>query len=489
VSVILEALAHHATHTPQGRAVTGSRDVLSWRQLDGEVGRLATALNGARTLGTLLVNAPAWVVADLAALRAGVMHVPLPGFFSDGQLQHALQDAGIDTVITDAPQRIADLVAVRHSDTLHIGGRPFTCLLLQPDMQQAQHASAAKVTYTSGTTGTPRGVRLSLDTIETVAVALARAAHAEAADRAMALLPLSILLENIGAVYVPILGGAEILVPDPAETGVDGSSRVDAARLATALQRYRPTALIVPPGLLKLLTVLARRGTVPDSLRFIAVGGAPAGQGLLEEAVNCGLPVYQGYGLSEAGSVVAMNTPTHNRPGSVGRLLPHVRARISETGEILVQGKTFSGYLGNAARDASDVLATGDTGYFDPDGYLYVTGRLRERIITAYGRNVSPEWIEAELLSHPAIAQAAVIGNGRLQLLAVLVPSGAQAAAELETTVAAVNARLPDYARIDTWLLADAPFSTASGELTTGGSLRRDVIEQHYFPQRQVARS
>jgi long-chain acyl-CoA synthetase len=186
---------------------------------------------------------------------------------------------------------------------------------------------------------------------------------------------------------------------------------------------------------------------------------------------------------------VAMNTPAHNRPGSVGRLLPHVRALISETGEILVQGKTFSGYLGNAARDTSDVLATGDTGYFDPDGYLYVTGRLRERIITAYGRNVSPEWIEAELLSHPAIAQAAVIGNGRLQLLAVLVPSGAQAAAELETAVAAVNARLPDYARIDTWLLADAPFSTASGELTTGGSPRRDVIEQHYFPQRQVARS
>jgi len=489
VSAILEALAHHATHTPQHRAVTGSRDVLSWQQLDGEVVRLATALNGARALGTLLVNAPAWVVADLAALRAGIMHVPLPGFFSEAQLQHALQDAGIDTVITDAPQRIADLVSVRRSDTLHIGGRPFTRLRLQPDRQQAQCAGVAKVTYTSGTTGTPRGVRLSLDAIEAVAGALARAAHAAAADRAMALLPLSILLENIGAVYVPVLGGAEILVPDPAETGVDGSSRVDAARLATALEKYRPTALIVPPGLLRLLTGLARGGAVPDSLRFIAVGGAPAGHGLLEEAAACGLPVYQGYGLSEAGSVVAMNTPAHNRPGSVGRLLPHVRARISGTGEILVQGKTFSGYLGSAARDDGDVLATGDTGYFDPDGYLYVTGRMRERIITAYGRNVSPEWVEAELLSHPAIAQAAVLGNGRSRLLAVLVPSGAHAAAALETAVAATNARLPDYARIDTWLLAGAPFSTANGELAPGGSPRRDVIEQHYFPQPQVARS
>lgn len=480
MSTILEALARHAVRTPQGRAVTGSQHELNWQQLDAEVTRLAKSLSGARTLATLLVNAPGWIVADLGALRAGIPHVPLPGFFSDGQLLHALRDAGIDTVITDTPQRIAALVTVHNSDTLWIAGRPYTRLLLQPVAAHAQQASLARVTYTSGTTGTPRGVRLSLDTIETVTGALAQAAQADAADRAMALLPLSILLENIGAVYVPILGGAEILVPDPAETGVDGSSRVDAARLASALQTYRPTALIVPPGLLKLLTVLAQTGAAPDSLRFIAVGGAPVGRGLLDAAAACGLPVYQGYGLSEAGSVVAVNTPVHNRAGSAGKLLPHVRALISDAGEILIQGKTFSGYLGEPVRASSAVLATGDTGYFDADGYLYVTGRMRERIITAFGRNVSPEWVEAELLSHPSIAQAAVLGNDHAQLLAVLVPSGMDAAAGVEAAVAATNASLPDYAQIGAWLLADAPFSTASGELTAGGSPRRDVIENHY---------
>jgi len=489
VSVILEALAQHAAHAPQRRAVTGSHDALTWQQLDDEVARLATVLNGARTLGTLLVNGPAWVVTDLATLSAGIMHVPLPGFFSDGQLLHALQDAGVDTIITDAPQRIAELVTVHSSDTLWIAGRQYTRLLLQAVATRTHHAGPAKVTYTSGTTGTPRGVRLSRDTIETVAGALARAANAVATDRAMALLPLSILLENIGAVYVPVLSGAEILVPDPADTGVDGSSRVDAVRLAAALQTHRPTALIVPPGLLKLLTVLAQRGGVPDSLRFIAVGGAPAGKALLEDAAACGLPVYQGYGLSEAGSVVAMNTAAHNRPGSVGKLLPHVRALICETGEILVQGKTFSGYLGDPVRDSGAVLATGDTGYFDADGYLYVTGRMRERIITAYGRNVSPEWVEAELLSHPSIAQAAVLGNEQAQLLAVLVPSGTDAAAGMEAAIAATNARLPDYAQIASWLTAEVPFSTASGELAPGGTPRRDVIEQHYFPPQRAAQS
>ncbi|MEZ5540599.1 MAG: AMP-binding protein [Pseudomonadota bacterium] len=485
MSSVTDALARHAREQPEQRAVTGSREHLNWQQLHEEVVRLATALAGARVLATLLVNSPAWVVTDLAALRACVTHVPLPVFFSDSQLQHTLQDAAVDTLITDDPERIRALFPVTASDTLWIAGRRCARLLLDIKLPQAAAADAvAKVTYTSGTTGSPRGVRLSLETLETVASALARAAEATPADRAMALLPLSILLENIGTVYVPVLAGAQLLVPDAADTGVDGSSRVDAGRLAATLQTHRPTALIVPPGLLKLLTGLAQRHAIPDSLRYIAVGGAPAGEGLLEAAGAAGLPVYQGYGLSEAGSVVAVNTPTHNRPGSVGRLLPHVRALISEAGEIVLQGTTFSGYLGAEGRDPHESLATGDTGHFDADGYLYVTGRVRERIITSYGRNISPEWVEAELLAHNGIAQAAVIGNGRARLLAVLVPAGE--GGDLAAAVAATNARLPDYAQIHAWLPITRPFTVASGELSPAGSPRRDIIEQHYFPLHKV---
>lgn len=487
MSVVISALLREARRHPQREAVTGSRSSLTWGELETEVARLATVLTNARALATLLVNSPAWVVTDLAALQVAVTHVPLPPFFSDAQLGHALADAGIDTVITDDPDRIQALVTVRERTTLVIAGREYTRLGLQVAGRKGQGA-VAKITYTSGTTGTPRGVRLSLETIETVAGALARAAEATPDDRAMALLPLSILLENIGTVLVPVLCGARIVVPDPAETGIAGSSRVDAARLAQALQHYRPSALIVPPGLLKLLTGLARAGSLPATLRFIAVGGAPVGRALLDEAAACGLPVYQGYGLSEASSVVALNTPSDNRPGSVGRLLPHLRARLNENGEILVQGRTYSGYLGATARNPASELATGDTGYFDDDGYLYVTGRLRERIITSYGRNVSPEWVEAELMAQPGVAQAAVTGDGQAGLRAVLVPAGDDPSA-LGKAVSAVNARLPDYARVDTWVAATVPFTVASGQATAGGSPRRAVIEQRYFPQRQAARS
>lgn len=483
MSDVIAALSRLASTTPQRCAVTGSRGTLSWRQLASEVDRLARVLGGVPTLGTLLANSPAWIAIDLAAVQADVTHVPLPSFFSDTQLGHALRDARIDTVITDEPERIAALATVTARDTLWIDGYACTRLRLAAGAPRVGQAAIAKVSYTSGTTGTPRGVRLTRDAIETVAAALCRSAVAGSADRAMALLPLSILLENIGTVYAAILSGAQICVPDPVETGMGGSSRADAARLVAVLDRYRPTALIVPPALLKLLTVLARRQAVPDSLRFIAVGGAPVGSALLEAAAACDLPVYQGYGLSEAASVVAMNTPADNRPGSVGRPLAHMRVQISATGEILVQGKTFAGYLGEDARDPGALLATGDTGHFDADGFLYVTGRMHERIITPYGRNVSPEWVEAELQAHPAIAQAAVFGRDRPQLLAVLVPSGPDGRTALVAAVADINARLPDYARIGDWVGAAEPFSMASGELAPGGSPRRDVIERRYFQQ------
>ena len=145
--------------------------------------------------------------------------------------------------------------------------------------------------------------------METVAVALATAAEASSSDRALVLLPLSILLENTGSVYAPVIAGAEIHVPDPADTGIRGSSQVDSSAFARMLQRIRPSTLIVPPQLLKLLVALARAGQLPDSFRYIAVGGAPTGMSLLEAARDLGLPVYQGYGLSEACSVVAVNPP------------------------------------------------------------------------------------------------------------------------------------------------------------------------------------
>jgi long-subunit acyl-CoA synthetase (AMP-forming) len=489
MSNITRALEDNASRAPERTAVTGSRRSLTWRDLHDEVTAVAAKLQGGRTLGLFMENSPAWIIADLAAIHAGVVNIPLPGFFSEEQLRHAIRDGQIDTVITDNPARIKSLLPNSREDSLEIAGQQCVRIFIPVDGADEKHSNTVKVTYTSGTTGTPRGVQLALKAIETVAASLAKAVSASRDDRALVLLPLSILLENIGSVYVPMLAGAEIIVPDAGDLGLIGSSQVDAGTFAAALQRIRPTAMILPPQLLKLLVALAKQHALPDSLRFIAVGGAPVGIGLLDAARELELPVYQGYGLSEACSVVALNTAENNRMGSVGRLLAHNKVRINEEGEIIIIGETFNGYLKGNGRNTDGELATGDLGYLDEDGYLYVTGRCRDRIITSFGRNISPEWIESELLSQPLIAQAVVFGNDMPCLAAVLVLAQHDPQ-EINTdvidgTMQEVNARLPDYAMVRDYVIADAPFSVASGELSACGSPCRAAIGQHYFERQK----
>jgi long-subunit acyl-CoA synthetase (AMP-forming) len=228
-----------------------------------------------------------------------------------------------------------------------------------------------------------------------------------------------------------------------------------------------------------LVAALGMGGQTPASLRFIAVGGAPVSPRLLVGAQQFGLPVYEGYGLSECSSVVAVNAPGANKPGSVGKPLPHVKLRFADDGEIYVSGAVFEGYLGLAEKpDAAGWWPTGDTGYLDDEGYLHLSGRKKNMFITSFGRNVAPEWVERELELAPAIAQAAVFGEARPFNAAVIWPRGS--AADVDRAIAEINTRLPDYARVTRWIAADAPFSTTNEQLTPNGRRRRLAIHAVY---------
>jgi long-chain acyl-CoA synthetase len=188
--------------------------------------------------------------------------------------------------------------------------------------------------------------------------------------------------------------------------------------------------------------------------------------------------VAEGYGLTEGASVQTLNRPGAQRPGSAGQALPHARLRIAADGEVWIHGALFSGYLGEAANPAGEGWwPTGDLGQLDADGHLHLQGRKKNLLITAFGRNVSPEWVEGALRSQAPIGQAVVFGEGRPALAAVLWPS--QADPDLQSLQAAVNAAnrdLPDYARIACWELARAPFDARSGMATANGRPRREAI-------------
>lgn len=451
------------------------------RQLAAAVAlaRLALDKLAPRRVALLADNGADWLVADLAAQAAHVPLVPLPAFFSPAQLAHALDAAGVDTLLCAADETARALgftpAGVLSATALRIACRTPPAVAPLPP-------GTAKITFTSGTTGTPKGVCLGNAQQWAVARAVGAATRGLRLERHLCLLPLAVLLENVAGVYAALREGATCIVAPLAEVGLRGSSEFDAATCLAAIEAAQAHSVILLPQMLRaLLGALAAGQPLPKCLRFVAVGGGRVAPALLAQAHARRLPVFEGYGLSECASVVALNVPDAQRPGSVGRPLPHVRVRVSEAGEIEVADNACLGYLGAAEAVAGEWLATGDLGHLDGDGYLHIDGRRKNVIITAFGRNVSPEWPEAELLAGPAIAQAAVFGEAQPALCAVLVPTASTLSdAALQAQVDAANRRLPDYARIGAWVRADAPFSSANGLATDNGRVRREAVRARY---------
>lgn len=446
---------------------------LSYRQLLDELQRRSAQLqqSGAQRIALALDNGIDWLLWDLAILQAGLVCVPLPGFFSASQQQHVLDSAGIDCLISQQPEAYAALGFAAGAAGL---------------LQRPQPAAPAlpvgtcKITYTSGTTGQPKGVCLDIHTQLAVAQSLVEASASCRVERHLCVLPLATLLENIAGVYAPLLAGAQIELMPMAQIGLLGASQFDLPRFLSALGQARPHSLILLPQLLLALVSAAERGLpVPDSLRFIAVGGGRVTRQLLERAEALGLPVFEGYGLSECASVVCLNTPQHRRIGTVGRPLAHLQVRLAADQEVQVKGPRLLGYLGEAA-PADEWLGTGDLGHFDGE-FLVLHGRKKHQFITAFGRNVNPEWVEAELVQQLPIAQAWLHGEALPGNVAVLVPRFAQSSdQQLAEAVAAVNRTLPDYAQVHHWLRAEQPFSSANELATANGRLRRAALLQHY---------
>jgi long-subunit acyl-CoA synthetase (AMP-forming) len=477
----LEALRHFATHSPQRTAVRDAALTLSFRDVLDRAAAIAQAFEAREieVVALLADNGADWLTIDVAAQIAATVLVPLPPYFSREQLAHALDDSGADALLGD--QR---LIAARAFDIGPLAPFPevspeLAWCRLRSRSAVAMPAGTAKITYTSGTTGKPKGVCLRQASLDTVGRSLRDAVAALSIERHLCVLPLATLLENVAGVYAPWMAGAEVIVPPAAEAGLVGASRFDAATLLRSLERHRAESIILVPELLAALVAALERGAPrPEGLKLVAVGGGRVSPTLLARADRLGLPVYEGYGLTECASVVALNTPEARRVGSVGKPLPHVELTVDAGGEIFVGGPALGGYVGG--EHVAQRFATGDLGHIDGDGFLHVSGRRKNVLITSFGRNVSPEWVEAELCGEATIAQAAVFGEARPWNVAVIVPAPAATAPAVEAAIEAANRRLPDYARIGGHVLASEPFSPLNGQATTNGRNRRIAIWNRY---------
>lgn len=504
ISSLLERIRQALPHAADAVVVRGAGEALTLSRLTERCAALADLLTTLelRVVALHMDNRPDWIVVDLACQLAAICLVPLPTFFSTEQLKHVLDTVPVDAVFTDRPDLLSPLCAgrVRPGPEIALGGA--TVLRLDagpasaPGMPpEVLPAGTGKITFTSGSTGRPKGVCLGNPQLLNQAAALAAAAALER-PRHLCLLPLSTLLENVAGVYAPLLAGGEVLVPGLAEIGFAGSSSLDPRVFLELLARQQPESVILTPQMLHLLVAAAGQGWAPPAaLRFVAVGGARVPPSLLQAAHARGIPAFEGYGLSECASVVSLNLPGASRPGSCGRPLPHVRVAI-EDGEIRVAGNAMLGYAGEPDSWGRSEIATGDLGYLDADGFLFIDGRKKNLLISSYGRNIAPEWVESEALAADAhvdgalvdgarvdgaLAECLVFGDARPYCVALLYPRDPAAGDDaIQRSLDRCNARLPDYARIRRWHRLAQPLAAGKDLLTENGRPRRQAILARY---------
>lgn len=436
---IFDALARHAQDRPDDLAFQDQDRRFGWAGLARAVATTAAGFaQGPRSVGLRLTGLD-YVIGDLAATLAGCRVVPVPGFFSQGQIAHLLADAGAALV-----------------EHLPLGDEA---------LPLTYAGGSERVIYTSGTTGRPKGVLLGDRQLSASALGLAQAIGAGPGDRYLSALPQAQLLEQICGIFLPVLAGAEtVLCPE----GVNCLFSGDGRGLARLAAEAAPTVTVLAPRQLTLWVQALRQGApAPHGLRYVAVGGAPVSPALIAEARALGLPVAEGYGLSEACSVVAM-TPADAAAGSAMLPLAGVGVEIDQ-GEIVVSGPTvMSGYLHSAPQHGP--WRTGDLGQID-NGRLVVLGRRDAMILRASGRNIAPEWVEAAALADPAVPAAALVLLPEDRLALVLAATGAPDMPALLARLAA----LPEYARPQALVMADPRHP---GLIRSSGTADRQVARQ-----------
>ncbi len=429
-------------------------------------------------------NSSDWVIADLACQEANICLVPIPTFFSQAQTNHLFASLAIDTVICQATEHFLAIPNIQHGAQQSVlEGRLQLLQVVCAGQSSALPESTQKITFTSGSTGQPKGVCLSVEQLLLQAAALADAVALDK-PRHLCLLPLSTLLENIAGVYTPLLCGGEVIIPSLAEIGFQGSSSLDTGQFCRTISHYSPQSMILTPQLLVIAIAAAKQGwQPPESLKFVAVGGGRVSAQLLAEAHHYAIPAYEGYGLSECASVVSLNTRAQSAPCTSGKPLPHLRVSICR-GEIMVSGNAMLGYAGQPNSWNQEMIATGDMGSVDSQGFLTISGRSKNLLISSFGRNINPEWVEAELVANTVIADAVVYGDAQPHCVALIYPRDPELAdAEVQQTIDQVNSGLPDYARILNWFRLNQPLTSQAGMLTDNGRPVRATIAAHYQVQ------
>jgi long-chain acyl-CoA synthetase len=509
-------------------------------------------------------NRPEWAIADFATMLIGAVTVPIYPTLTSEQIAWLLNDAGVRVlflstaeqlkkfreiqsrtpvlkvvVMDDVPDK--DVVVMRtitqsgpaerdpHFDT--------AARALSPD-------DIATIIYTSGTTGQQKGaiithgnlaanISVSMDGYPVIIgddsyISFLPLSHVTArhVDYAMYYRGIKLayqpditkLLETLQEIRPTIFVGiprvyekVRLNVQHKTASGIKNkiykwAMKVGHANRETILKAQTPTS--TSWAIANKLLFSKVRQAMGGRVKYFISGGAPLGRELAEWYADIGIRIHEGYGLTETSPVIALNTPTHHRIGTVGRLLSNVEVRIADDGEILARAPSvFKGYWNRPEETAKafegEWFRTGDIGNLDSDGYLSITDRKKDLIKTSGGKFIAPQPIESALKNHELISEAAVLGDRRKFAAALIRPDfdllqawaqqngvefqnrdeliqNPKVIALYESLLNDVNSRLAQFEKMKKFILIPDDFTIANGFLTPTMKLRRRAIEERY---------
>ncbi len=516
-------------------------------------------------------NGPDWVWADIAVQACGGISVPVYHTEGVANTLYILKTAGcrllfVQSSVTagellehlDELPELKTLILLRgslqhakvvHRDDFIIFDDPALDESLKERLAAIDPDDVASIVHTSGTTGPLKGAMLTHRNFLSNVRECVKFFTLGPADTCLSFLPLSHVFERMAGYYLMLHQGVTIAYAESIDT------------VPVNLTEARPTVMIsVPrlyekifarvmekvvsgpwlkrkiffagldlckarvkrelageavPVLLKGLTDLARRrifvrltNRLGGRMRFFVSGGAPLSAKVAEFFLAAGVPIYEGYGLTETSPVIAVNTPERQRLGTVGPVLPNLAVKISDDGEILVKGPSvFKGYWQDPEQTRAALedgwFHTGDIGKCDADGFLAITDRKKDLLVTAGGENIAPQTLEKRFRADKFISNALVCGDGKPFLTALLVPNfdnlnryarmkkidfltpcdlvnHPKILALMRRRLNKLQDRQPDFMQIKRFTLLSRDFLTDSGELTQTMKIRRKAVSKKF---------
>lgn len=520
----LEAFAYWVNTTPDKpflrQPINREFQEYSFREADQEIRKIASALSGmglskGSHVALLSKNCAHWIMADLAIMMAGCISIPIyPTLGAESIheiLIHSESKAIIVGKLDDYSQQKSGIpeipiigVELYGIKEQHGWDQLIAANQALEGLTDLPHEDLMTIMYTSGTTGNPKGVMHTVGSFNTLINTAVDAIKMPSQPRYFSYLPMTHIAERAGIELSAVYRGASVSFPESLDTFGEDLALVQPETffgVPRIWQKFQEKLLEkMPQKKLDRLTgfpvigniikkkIRQKLGLSASVANFS--GAAPIAKSLQEWYAKLGIEINQAYGMTEDCILSHFNLPGANKFGTVGRPLPGVTSKLSEEGEILIQnGCLMKGYYKEPEKTAEmfsedGFLRTGDIGEFDHDGYLSITGRIKDQFKTDKGKYISPAPIELELLKNGDIDQVCIVGTGIPQPIALVVvselgkpKSKADLEASLMGTLNELNPKLEKVERIFKLIIMEEDWSVDNGLLTPTLKVKRNRVE------------